>query len=1159
MKKQRNFQVSIGTIMKVSFFQFFLFIFSLTYVYGHRVNAQDLLNTRVDLNLEQTDIRTVLSTLEKKADVKFVYSSRTIPINRKVSINVRNRSVAEIITEIFKPEVVNYKEVNNRIILNIQRNDTENKVSEIEMPLVAPPVEFLVKGKVTDEKNEGLPAVSVTVKNTKTGTLTNENGDYELKVENGNVTLVFSSVGYIAQEVALGNRNTLNVVLAEDERVLEEVVVTALGIKKEEKALGYSIQKIGGDKIQKVAGVDVGTSLTGKVAGLLVRNSSDFASVPTVTIRGENPLIVIDGVPYQNKTLTDISAEDIESLNVLKGATASALYGFRGANGAILITTKNGSNKKGGISLDFTSNTMLTAGFLAIPEKQTLYGRGSNNTYDINSDNSWGVPMDGRNLVQWDPFEKVFKEKPYLPVGADNFQNFLEQGFISNNNLSVAYTNGKVSLRNSLNFIDNKGQYPNSTLNKYTYSIGGDINLDKLKISSNISYAKKTSPNISSNGYTSYDPMYTLLIWSSPDFNVLDYKDNYWITKGVLQNYTYGLQPDGSYKGASQNNPYFDRYQKTNEINRDIFNADVSVNYKLFPWLNATVRSGLDFYKEVGELRISQGSYVATGNTGVPGNPYTWAGTKTGGYVIGQNSGFSINTDALLTGDRSYKKFNFEYLAGGTIFFNRDDNMNAATAGGISIPEFFSIKASVTSPSINQTLYRKQVNSLFARLGVSWNKLLYLEATAREDWSSTLAKGNNSYFYPSIASSFVISELMPNTAEWLNLLKLRSSYTISKDIPGVYSINSNYSITNNTWNTLTGASMPSNLYPTDITPSAANTFETGLQGIFYNHRLTADVSYYAKKMYNGIITGPVSPATGFSGVYTNTKETTTRKGWEVILGGTPVKTRNLKWDAALNWSTYKRVYSALDPTYSAKKPWIAVGERVDVLASRDFLKTPAGDLIYNNGRLVYSSYDTRFGFTDPDWIWGFNNTVSYKNFTFYASLDGVVGGIMNTRTESYLWQSGNHPESLTPERAADVATPGSKNFLGNGVKVVSGTVTYDAFGKILTDTREFVKNDINTTYKQYVIDLHNSSAWGGNGSPTDTYSKSYLKLREIAVSYTLPAAYMKNVVKGATISLIGQNVFLWAKDFKYSDPDGGVEDFSDPSVRYVGAKLNLTF
>ncbi len=1002
--------------------------------------------------------------------------------------------------------------------------------------------------------NQTLPGVSISIKGTTTGSITDINGKYTIKA-NLNQVLVFSFVGMDPKEVTVtAETRNVDVVLTETAVMMQGVVVTALGIKRDEKALGYSVQKVDGKSIQKVASVDVATSLTGKVAGLLVKNSSDFGAAPVMSIRGEQPLLVIDGVAYQNKTLSDISAEDIESMSVLKGATASALYGFRGANGAILITTKNGSTNSTGITVDFATNTMFSAGFLAIPVKQSTYGRGGNNTYDKNSTSAWGAFMDGTVRSQWDPFLMVDRDSPYLPVGADNFANFLEQGYVSNNNINVAYKGDIASLRSSFNWTQNKGQYPNNMLNKYTYTFGGDLNLGKFKLNSNLSYSKKTSPNMGSNGYTSYDPMYSLLIWSSADFNVLDYKDNYWLVKDQVQNYTYG-------KSASMNNPYFDRYEKTNPVSRDLFNADVSMSYKFADWLQASIRSGLDFYTDKGEVKCAWGSYLSSGNTPIPGNLYTWLGGVTGGYGIGQTQGVSMNNDLLLTGDKSFGKISVEYLAGGTIFYKKDDNINTNTSGGISVPAFYSIKASVSPAAVNQSTYAQQVNSLYGRLAVSWNKLVYVEATGRNDWSSTLPEETRSYFYPSFASSFIVSELLPGTKSWLDLLKVRGSWTMSKTPPSIYAINSSFTINSGTWNTLNGANPPSSLYGEGLLPQSANTFEVGLQGMFFKNRLMVDVSYYNKHMYDYLKYAPVSPATGYSSNYINIEEEIDRKGWEVAVTGSPIKSKSWQLDVGLNWSTYARYYAKLDAKYSSTKPWVAVGERVDALVSRDFVKVPAtGELIYSSsGRLQYSGYDSNFGWTDPDWLWGANATLRYKAFSLFVSIDGVVGGLMNTRTESYMWQSGVHPDAVTPERALDVATAGSTNFLGQGVQVASGTVTYDANGVILTDTRTYKPNDVKTTYSRYAIDLHNSSAWGGAGSPADTYSKTFFKMREISLTYNLPTNLLNSVARAASVSFVGQNVMLWAKDFKYSDPDGGVEDFSDPAVRYLGFNIKVTF
>lgn len=1104
-----------------------------------RIMAQD---KKVTLNVTNEPLSNVLADLSKQSDYKFFYSDVVTDPTMKVTVNVSNQPLKDVLEQIFKGKGIDFQLKNKQILLfrKSMSNDSESGMKKIN-------------GKVLDDKGMPVIGATVMVKNSKSGTITNYDGDFVVNA-GAYETLVISYVGYVTKEVKINGLNNLVVKLEEDTKVLTEVVVTALGIKREQKALGYSVQTVSGDNLQKVSGAEVGTALTGKVSGLLVKNSSDFGMTPAITIRGENPLIVIDGVPYTNKKISDISAADVESMSVLKGSTASALYGEKGATGAIIITSKAANGKKDGITVDMSTNTMFTAGFLAIPEKQSMYGRGTNNFYDKNSSYSWGQLMDGSIKTQWDPFLKTYRDYEYLPVGKNNFQNFLEQGYSTNNNVSVSYKTQNSAIRSSLNWVENKGQYPNSKLDRYSYSLGADFKSDKFSLTSNLSYSKKVIPNLGSNGYTSYDPMYSLLIWSSSDYNILDYKNNYWLIKDQSQNFTLPST-------TAINNPYFDRYEKTNESTRDIFNADVTANYQIAKWMKATLRTGLDYYTDQGKQRVAWGSYLSLGNTPFPGNLYPWNGTTTGAYNTGKTQGFSVNSDLMLSGDFSISKLMAEYVAGAAINYNKDETLYGMTNGGISIPAFYSLKASVNAALTGEARYAKQVNSLYGRLSLSWDRLFYLDITGRNDWSSTLSASQRSYFYPSFAGSFVVSELLGGTKDWLDLFKLRASWTQSKAMAAIYDVNPAFTITSATWMTLNGATAPNTIYPADIKPATSNTFETGLQAIFFRNRLSLDLAYYKKDRFDLITKGSLTPSSGYSYALVNSEEATATKGWELTLGGTPLKTKNWQVDLSANWTTYATYYTKLDPLYSLKKPWVKVGERTDVFYSKDFLKVPAtGEYIFSNtGRLQYSTYDSKFGYANPDFVWGFNTTLRYKNLSLYVSLDGVVGGLMNTRTESYMWQSGSHPNSLTAERAADVADPANGHFLGQGVKVVSGSVTYDTYGNITSDSRVYGANDVKTSYKQYIIDLHNSSAWGGNGSPADTYSKTFFKLREVSLTYSVPDKYLFNVAKEASVSFIGQNVLLWAKDFKYSDPDGGSEDFADPSVRYLGFNVKLTF
>lgn len=1106
---------------------------------------------KLSVNLEEVTVKQVLAAVEKQSEFYFLYNSELINVDKKVSVTVENETINNVLDQLFNKSEVGVLIKDKYIILTPISVNT--------------PDQRTVTGKVTDQNGEPLVGVTVVEKGTSHGTVTNVDGTFTISELAPDAVLVFSFIGMTTQEIRVGNQTTINVSMTSDAIGLEEVVVTALGIKREQKALGYSVQAVNGQDLQKVPGVDVSTSLTGKVAGVLVQNSTDFNVDPRITIRGEeNPLIVIDGIAYANKKLSDIAAEDIETISILKGATASALYGFRGERGAILITTKNGSTGKMGVSVDLSSNTMFTAGFLAIPEKQTVYGRGFNGNYDINQTMSWGPLMDGTTRTQWDPYLKEYRDYPYEAVGKNNFDNFINPGYVTNNNINVGFRSENIAVRSSLNWTQQKGVYPNSKLNKYTYTLGADINLEKFQLTSNMSYTKRESPNMGSNGYTSYDVMYALLIYSPADYNILDYKNNYWLIKDQQQNWTY---PNGNI-----NNPYFDRYEKINEVSRDIFNADLSANYEITDWLKVTARSGIDFYVDRGQQSISQGSWTSSGNTAVPGIPYPWNGTRTGAYITGRTQGFSINSDLLFTGNKKFvnDKLELEYLAGGTIYYRRDDNINGQTTGGISVPAYYSLKASVNAARVGETTNAQQSNSLFGRIGLSWNRIIYMDATLRNDWVSMLAnpvvpKSDRSYLYPSVSGSFIISELMPETTkDWLSLLKVRSSWTKAKTAPSPYSINSVFTVNPGTWMDINGASAPHTVYLDTYSPNDYDTYEFGLQGVLFNNRLSVDVSYYNKRIYNQLVSAARTAASGISSIYLNSGEERARRGWDAILSVTPVKKQDIQWDLTFNWGTYKEIYTKIDPvnTSNNDRDWVKEGKRTDYMTIQNFEYQPGtGAIIWQNGLPRRSNIYTFYGYRLPDWQWGVSTSLRYKDFSLFMSFDGVVGGLMNTVTESYMWQAGVHPESVTETRAQDVADPTTNHYIGEGVMVTSGSATYDVSGNILTDDREYAPNDVPVYYQDAVRRLHASSVWGGTPTPNDIYERTFLKLREISLTYTVPNKIMSNwgPVKGASVSFVGQNVLFWAKDFKYSDPDGGSEDFSDPSVRYLGGNIKLSF
>ncbi len=1091
--------------------------------------------TELSLQLEHVSVSKALKTISKQSDYHFLYNNDLLPKDVKISVHVHQEPIASVLRDILTQAGLSWQMLDDKLVAIGYSKAVIHKIS----------------GTVTDSTGMPLPGVTLRVKGTTSGTLTDENGHFSLQVPDSAV-LEISYVGYQTKTVHVNGQSTLNITLFSSSSALDEVVVTALGIKRQDRELGYATQKIEGEELQTVKGIDVGTSLTGRVSGLVVKNSSEFMAEPKITLRGETPLLVVNGVPYGNMSLRDIPADDIESIDFLKGATASALYGSRGGSGVITVTTKNGMEKKG-LHVSVNSSTMFEAGYLAIPKMQHKYGRTVNtatNTYNRSGGGAWGPPLEGQDVIQWDPKKKEMRSMPFIARGKNNFQNFLQQGYILNNNVNVTHSGKLGGIRASASWEENKGTYPNSRFDKITYSVGGNIKLDRFSLSTNLAYNNNSSPNIGFSGYRGYDPMYSLLIWSAPDWDVRKYKD-YWLVPNEVQNssYTSGI-----------NNPYFDRYERTHSYKKDIFHGQLTLNYEFNDWLKATLRTGYDNYSNKQEVTISKGSFQGGGTSKVlEGGSEIWGESQRGSYNEGIGRGYSTNTDLLLFANKKIKDFKINGFIGGSIFFKQDEGMEALTQGGLSLPAFYSLKASIDPAKVNSIIFKKQTNSIYGKLGVGWRNLAFLEGTFRNDWASTLPTETRSFFYPSVSGSFIPSELFTHS-DWLSFWKLRGSWTTYRTPADIYDINKVYAIANNQWSGLSTASFPTSIRPSNVHSEGSSSLEFGTHVSFLKDRFSLDATVYKKRMFDFIVLAPISPSSGFSTVYTNSREEHTRKGIEITLDATPVKTRNFTWNLAVNWSKYATYFTRLDSQYSVKRDWVKVDKRVDYYTINKYERDPDGEMVLNNGVPTYQPFVSLAGYSDPDWIWGIHTDLHYKNLSLSISVDGRVGGLAQSTTEMYMWLSGNHPHSLTKARYEDATNPGSKNYVGDGVKVVSGAVKYDANGDVVSDTRKFAPNDVATTYKSFIEGLHKGTAWGGSPSPADLYSTTFLKLREVALSYRLPDAWAGKInASGISVSLIGQNLLYWAKDFKYSDIDGGTENFVDPSMRYIGFDIKLDF
>lgn len=1103
---------------------FLLFMISVTLSFG---NAK---MQSINLNYKGTSLKKVLVEISKISGYTFIYDENELKGNAPISVRLKNKTIHEVLDRVLDKKEYTYKIKGKSIAITAVKNDLgqENiqfySIDEVQSQRVT------ISGKVTDENQNPLIGVSIAVQGSSDGTSTDEKGSYSLTVPAETKTLSFSLIGFSPQNISVDGRSEINVVLIEQESVLEEIVVTALGIKREEKALGYAVQKVKGETLSTIKGVSVATSLTGKIAGVNVRNSTEFGEEPSILLRGKSPLIVIDEIPYSNTSLADIPADDIEEITVLKGPGASALYGSRGGNGAIMITTKRG--KKEGLTVAVNSNTMFNAGHIRIPRPQTSYSTGNNGKYD-RYDFVWGDKMDiGRTAVQYDPYTYEWREMPLESKGKNNFANFLQTAAVTNNNASFSYKAKNGSLRASLNHIYNKGQYPNLESNKYNYNISGQFEVDKFKFDGGIAMNHFDNPQNRGAGYGATGYIYNFLVWTGTDFDVRDFR-NYW--QNGKENEKQNWWNPGWY-----DNPYFIAYERTAATYRNKTSSHFSATYSATNWLKTMARLGHDYYSNRFETRT----------------PLDTRGNAKGAYSISNNRGYSLNADLIAMTEHQVGDLSVNGLLGGSIYFYEDDGHSSSTNNGLSIPGFYSLNASVDPVSSSSSVSKRQLNSFYGQVNFGWKGFLYLDLSGRNDWVSTLEKSERSYFYPGADLSFIPSEIM-SLPDWMTYWKLRSSWSVTKTPAGIYDINSEYSISKNLWNNMNGALFPTSMRDKTIKPQTKSSWEVGTEVYFLNNRMRFDIGYYQELLYNLQRNATVSSASGFSNVLVNYGEEQQRKGIEVTLEGDVVKKEGFEWTSTLNWALDRYYYHKIDENYSTDRPWVAPGKRWDWMGGvYDWERDPEGNIVHLNGKPKVMQYE-RGGYNEfPDWVWGFSNIFKYKSFTVTVSLDGRVGGYGYDQTEQAMWNSGTHPDSDNIWRY-DQVVEGKTNYIGEGVKVVSGSVKYDKYGRIEEDTRVFEKNDVAIGYQEYIQEYH---PWSGNSRIQNIKKMTFFKLRELGVGYTLPNEIANKArLNDVQLSLVGQNLFIWSPNFKHSDPDIHSNVLNSPSVRYLGFNVKFTF
>lgn len=1043
-------------------------------------------------------------------------------------------------------------------------------------------------GKVVSKTDQQpVPGVSVQIKGTKKGTATDMNGQFSINAKTGDV-LVLTTAGFIEKEFSVTGNAAVVIELEVNPKYLNDVVVTALGVKKDKKIIGYSTQEVKGADLVKAREPNAINSLVGKVAGLTVGASAELLGNPQVLLRGGTiNLYVVDGVPINSDTW-NISPDDIESYTILKGPVASALYGYRGQNGAIIITTKKGTKDKRGFSVEFNSSTMVNKGFIALPKTQDLYGPGDHGQYKFvdgkgagvndNDYDIWGPRFDGQLIEQYDsPIDANGNrtKTPWINRGKDNLKRFIQAGILSSNNLAVSASGERYDLRFSVGQTYQRGLVPNTDLNTTNFNLASTLKFSpKLTLDANINFNKQYTENIPDVNYGPNSIIYNITIWGGADWNIDD-MHNYWQPgkEGVQSLYA---------EYQRYHNPYFMSYEWLRGHHKNDIYGYTTLNYKIN-----------NYVEVMGRTSISTYDLTRTEKMPFSAHPYGREGGL-GDYREDKRSLFESNTEAMVR-FKSPKIANFLGINGfaGANLRVFSYTSSFVTTDYLNVPNVYAFSNSRNPVRAYSFASDMRVPSAFYSVDFALGKFLNINTTGRVDKLSALKTQNNTFFYPSVNASTVITDYV-KLPEVISLLKLRGSYAqvrgggsfVSNTIGATpnntypigygaqyssayggptYTYNDVYS-TGAGYNNTTEARFTSNLVDENVKPDNRTSAEVGLDMKFLKNRFGLDVAYFSYTDGPQIFNKQISAASGYSN-YTINATKTKKSGFEFSISGTPVKLANgFSWDVLLNWATFKEVYKELPAGVASINRFYTAGSRVDAIYISKFARTPDGQIINDGGgRPIVLPVPQFAGYANPKFVWGFNNKFNYKSVSLSFQIDGRVGGVMEDYVRKKTFQGGRHIETVEGALGASRNDDGKgiKSYLGEGVQVSNGAaITYDAVTGLITNysALQFTANATKTYVQDYISRVHSIPE-------PNMMSKSYLKLREVVLSYNLSSKTLgKSFIKGASVSFVARNILYFMKDNKFKDVDidqfAGSQSGSDlqtPTTRSYGVNLNIIF
>ena len=1039
--------------------------------------------------------------------------------------------------------------------------------------------EFVIKGRVTDGAGFDLPGVTVQIKgNLKTGTLTDEGGYYSISAQR-NETLVFSLLGFETHEATVSTNTSINVVLKEKATELDEVVITSLNIPREKKALGYAVQGVSGDALG-TRPTNALSALSGKIAGLQVISSGgNLGGSSRVTLRGINsitgnnqPLYIIDGVPLDNtdmntsatingsagkdvgSTIQDINPDDIADISVLKGPSAAALYGTRAANGVILITTKKGN--RGDDRLDIQVNTGIEfENVVRLPKRQKLYGGGYSTTFqkatidgkqynivDYAADESWGPKLDGTPVLHWYNLDPEYaadylNPQPWVYPKHD-VEDFFQTGVSNTNNIALSKNTATGTFRISFTNKNVKGTIPNSSLGRNSINISGSTKGALVSFFGNVNYINNKSTGRPWTGASNRNIILEAYQWGQVQVDYQKLKE-YKRADGTPRawNRTSWDNTSLGEKTKYIDNPYWSAYESYLKENRDRFYGNVGVTLTPTTWLSLTGRINGDVYQYNSQDRIAY---------------YSRSQSQ---YQEYSQKFDELNYEFLATTNNRWGDHSLVANVGANYMRRNRRVSDIQTSGGLAIPEFYSLKNAATI-IVNPTtgIYKKAISSIYGSFSYGWKSMLYVDGTLRNDWSSTLPEDNNSFLYPSVTSSFILTEL-PALKEqsWLSFAKVRLGWAQVGNDTDPYQLYKTYEALNS-FNTNIAYTLPETLSNPELKPEITSSWEAGLQLQLFNNLVGIDVTYYDNNSRNQIISLPTSDAFGYSYKLINAGKIN-NKGIEATLTVNPIRQKNWDWTAIANFSKNSNKIIKLSEavnTLQLSNTLVSLvakeGDSYGQIMGQDFVYAPDGQKVVNkDGVYTHTDQLVPLGSVLPDFLWSFQNQLRYKDFTFGFLIDSRVGGKFFSQT----YKVGMYSGILESTAANNIRETGTV------LDGVTGDVIFNSDGTY--NVSNTAQNTKNVT----------AQAWAQNqyNGPTayTVFDATFIKLRELTFGYTFKLPKWR--IESVSVTAYARNLWNIYTKSKDIDPEltnssgnvQGIEGGNIPTPVTYGLNLGFKF